>query len=352
MIATPSAAASTGAVRSRDPLWDNLRLLAISLVVVGHTIESASRYDLAYALYLFVYAFHMPLFAFISGYFARAEPITGADGQRIISQLLAPYVIFSVLWALIRWWQEGKLTFDLTSPYWHLWFLPALAAWRLALPLMANLQLPVVVAVAVACISGYFAIGWLFDASRVLGMLPFFVAGWAMRSRPSLASVLPFLRRGWVRATSLGVLLVALVCCVLGVSFAREHHLREWVQVEKNYATIGVQGWAAGGTRLLLIGIALLLVVAIVSVTSASTTSVTGWGRATMYVYMLHLLPIYFLLQAGYLDDVKSPVVLLALVLGALLLTAVLSTSVVSATFRVLVEPSVGWLFRRSPERP
>lgn len=347
MIATPSAAATTGAVRSRDPLWDNLRLLAIALVVVGHTIESASSYDLAYGLYLFVYAFHMPLFAFISGYFARAEPVTGADGQKIVSQLLAPYAIFSVIWALVRWWQEDTFALDLTSPYWHLWFLPALAVWRLSLPLFAHLRLPVLAAVLVAVVSGFSAIGWLFDASRVLGILPFFVAGWALRARPSLAGVLPFLRRPWVRIASLAALLAALAGCLLGVAFAREHHLREWVQVEKNYATLDVAGGQAALTRLLLTGISLLLVLATMSVTSASVTAVTPWGRATMYVYMLHLLPIYLLLQAGFLDDVKSPVLLGAMVLGALVLTAVLSTPVVARAFRPLVEPPVAWLFRR-----
>ena len=75
-----------------------------------------------------------------SGAFARAEPITRAEGGKIITQLLVPYVLFSAIWALVRWGYSGEpFVVDLASPYWHLWFLTALAAWRLALPVFAAL---------------------------------------------------------------------------------------------------------------------------------------------------------------------------------------------------------------------
>lgn len=330
----------------RDPLWDNLRVAAIALVVVGHTIEAAGSYDPAYSLYLFIYAFHMPLFAFISGYFARAEPLTVTDGRKIVTQLLAPYVVFSLVWAGLRWVVEGRLILDLTSPYWHLWFLPALALWRLSLPVFASLRAPGLVAVAVACLSGYFAVGWLFDASRVLGMVPFFVLGWALKSSSARERVLEFLRWGPVRLASLAVLLLGLAAAFWMVAPAREHRLRAWTQTEKNYAAIGFGEWWAGGVRLLLILVALVLLFAIISVTPSSATPVTSWGGSTMYVYLLHLFAIYFLQRSDLYDSVDSLGSLLALVVGAVVLTALLSTPVVRALFRVLVEPPMGWLLR------
>jgi fucose 4-O-acetylase-like acetyltransferase len=333
-----------GAPPTRDPLWDNLRLLAITLVVVGHAIEATNRYDPGYSLYLFIYSFHVPLLVFISGYFTRAEPLTIRDGQRMLSQLLLPYLIFSLIWALVRW-PGGTFSLDLASPYWHLWFLPALVLWRLTLPIFAALRWPVATAVAVACVSGYFgAVGWVFDGSRVLTMVPFFVAGWAVRTHPSGAVLVSVLRLRAVRLAAAALLGGALLAAILLVDQARQHHLRQWVQAERNFAATGDPSWTAGLVRLALLGAGLILVLACVSVTTAARVRVTSWGTATMYVYMLHLFPIFLLQQTNFYRGFESPLKLLVVVLGALLLSAVLSTKPVRTVARPLVEPRPRWL--------
>ena len=69
----PPVTASTGVVarpRRRVPFWDNARFACIVLVVIGHgTQRLIYDSDVSYAFYLWVYAFHMPAFAIISGYF-------------------------------------------------------------------------------------------------------------------------------------------------------------------------------------------------------------------------------------------------------------------------------------------
>ena len=60
-------------MKSRIYFFDNLRALLIFLVVLGHMFEIfVSRIsDIAY---VFIYLFHMPLFVFCSGYFAKFNP--------------------------------------------------------------------------------------------------------------------------------------------------------------------------------------------------------------------------------------------------------------------------------------
>jgi fucose 4-O-acetylase-like acetyltransferase len=59
------------APRVRVPFWDNARFVCVTLVVIGHGIQRlTSDSDNALVLYLFIYAFHMPAFAIISGYFS------------------------------------------------------------------------------------------------------------------------------------------------------------------------------------------------------------------------------------------------------------------------------------------
>jgi fucose 4-O-acetylase-like acetyltransferase len=56
----------------------------------------------AHALYLFVYLFHMPAFIFLAGHYSGARELMPQALQSIVTRLLAPYVAFTVLYALAR----------------------------------------------------------------------------------------------------------------------------------------------------------------------------------------------------------------------------------------------------------
>ena len=245
-----SGSRAAGRVAPRDAYWDHVRLLAIALVVVGHSIEKLDESGAMYALYLFIYAFHMPLFALVSGVFAKAEPLTRRDGGRVVTRLLVPYVVFSVIWAVVVWRVEGRFSLDLGAPYWHLWFLFALAVWRLVLPVFAALRFPVAAAVAVGVASGFMpSIGTRFDMSRTLGMLPFFVLGWAVQQRGGWRALRTAADRWPVRMIAVVVLVSGAAACLLGVDAARAGDLRAWFQLETNYADLGADGWIPGVER-------------------------------------------------------------------------------------------------------
>ncbi|MBQ1000441.1 hypothetical protein [Streptomyces sp. RK62] len=57
---------------ARDPFLDNTKYLAVLLVAAGHAWEPLREGSRAVtALYTLVYAFHMPVFALISGHLSR-----------------------------------------------------------------------------------------------------------------------------------------------------------------------------------------------------------------------------------------------------------------------------------------
>lgn len=58
----------------RNSRLDGIKLLLIVLVVIGHCIEP-SRYNntISGSLYSVIYLFHMPLFVFLSSYFAKVN---------------------------------------------------------------------------------------------------------------------------------------------------------------------------------------------------------------------------------------------------------------------------------------
>src|SRR3546814_21116833 len=74
--ADPASATGGTAVarpRRRVPFWDNARFACIVLVVLGHASQRLTYdSDIALGMYLLVYAFHMPAFAILSGYFSKS----------------------------------------------------------------------------------------------------------------------------------------------------------------------------------------------------------------------------------------------------------------------------------------
>jgi fucose 4-O-acetylase-like acetyltransferase len=346
----PRDVAETGRTQpaaGRDPFWDNARWFAILLVVVGHTIEKQADSDVMAALYLAIYAFHMPLFAFLSGRFSSAGPGSRASYGKLVTNLVVPYLVFNVLWFLLRSVVQGDVRLDLAAPYQHLWFLVALLAWRLALPLVAALRYPLTTSVVVAVGAGYTAsIGPVFDSGKILGMLPFFVLGWVVRDRG-----LPAWARGrrWatpqVKVLAAAVLLAAPLAAYTWIDHTRELRLRSWTQMTFNYAELGAPEWWAGGVRLVLVALALLLGASVLVLVPRGRNRITDWGSATMYVYMLHLFPIYLLRrETGFFEWFDSLPALALLVVAGIALTAVLSTTVVRQIFRPVVEPDVRWL--------
>ena len=82
-------------MKTREFLFDNYRAFLIVLVVLGHFIEP-SYTETAYLTNLkyFIFAFHMPAFIFISGYFAVKKSSPG----KLVQKLLVPYLIFEVIY--------------------------------------------------------------------------------------------------------------------------------------------------------------------------------------------------------------------------------------------------------------
>ncbi len=140
----------------RDPFPDALKGFAIALVVLGHAIMHVggqvasgpgtielfpdvwfARWALTHPLLSGVYTFHMPLFAFVSGFvlYRAVLPPLGPRIARRVTGLLVPYFA----WFVVLYWAgrlEGlvlepflptllRATYDVDT-YGTLWFLYAL----------------------------------------------------------------------------------------------------------------------------------------------------------------------------------------------------------------------------------
>ncbi|HYJ48273.1 MAG TPA: acyltransferase family protein [Microbacterium sp.] len=356
--ATP-AAPSTGApptgttgmprATRRVPFWDNARFACIVLVVLGHASQRLTYdSDVALGLYLFIYAFHMPALAIISGYFSKSGAPGSRQMARVITDILVPYVIFESLWTVTKWIVEGQANPNLTQPSWTLWFLLALGIFRLVLPYLALMRWPLLWTVAISIGAGYLPnIDSTLSLSRTLGLLPFFALGWWLSDR-NVVERLGLLRDRpwWVLAAATAALVVAGWAAWFFVDGWRAMNLREWLFYDENYASIGGTEWWAGGVRLALMAIALLLSAAFFAVLPRGTHWWTHFGQYTMYVYLLHSFVLYPFRESGVLRDLEPTWIWLPIVvIASVMIALALATKPVRTIFRPLVEPRPSWLF-------
>jgi fucose 4-O-acetylase-like acetyltransferase len=350
--AAPLPSPATGGVaraRRRVAFWDNARFACIVLVVLGHAVQRLTYdSDIALGLYLLIYAFHMPAFAIISGYFSKSDSPTRTQMARVVTDILLPYVIFEGLWSLTKLLVEGRASANLTEPSWTLWFLLALGIFRLVLPYLALLRWPLLWTVAISIGAGYVPnVDSTFSLSRTLGLLPFFALGWWVREHDLVARFGLLARRPWwILVAGIALFAAAGWAAWFFVDGWREMNLREWLFYDQNYAAIGGTQWWAGGLRLVLMAVALVLSAAFFALLPREAHWWTHFGQYTMYVYLLHSFVLYPFRESGLLRHAEPTWIWLPLVVvGSVLIALGLATRPVRAVFRPLIEPRPSWLF-------
>lgn len=161
--------------------WDNIKMLLIFLVVLGHAIaytQWAADTSLL-CLYNCIFSFHMPVFVFISGYFSKR--IT-CPRKKNIEILLYPYLVFQVLNVFyVRYIEHNPASWNLFIPLHQNWYIMALFIWRLIIPYFqyVNKWIGISIALGLSLIfSKYQVPGNLFALNYVFVFLPFFVLGY------------------------------------------------------------------------------------------------------------------------------------------------------------------------------
>jgi fucose 4-O-acetylase-like acetyltransferase len=343
----------------RVPLWDNARFLSVALVVMGHTLQPQSfDSDLAMTAYLFIYSFHVPVFMLICGFFSKSEPMDAQRIRALILDLVVPYVVVQGIWSVVQLLVEGRLGFNWTTAHWTLWFLLALAAYRILLPYLAQLRFPLVWAIVLSVAVGYWAnIDSTLALTRIIGLLPFFVLGWMLKrsTLPDRWIGAPTRAVVAIRAAAAAVIVGWIAVIAANIRFFDAIDLRLWFFYDDSYANLlgGTAPWWAGPVRLGLMALTVLLCAAFLVLVPRRATVFTALGAATMYVYLLHTFVLYPIRQSGFLrGDHATELWVIGAMVFAVLVAFALASKPVRWAFRWLIEPKVPWLFAREPGPP
>ena len=272
---------------------DNLKFVLIVFVVIGHLIDYGSsefQADAFHRMAVFIYAFHMPLFIFISGMFFMSEHIL----RKVLYYLLTGLVMKATVFLFQRLiYHTGLFTFsNLNGPD---WFMLALAVYTALMYWLRRCKGKWILAVALplALAAGYIdAINTFMSVSRVVVFFPFFVLGTML---PPDAVIRFVSKRKW-RVT--GSVLIA-VWAVLNIFWGdRIAYLKLLFTGSTPYSYLPY-GLAPYGAlmRLLSYTIATLLGFSFLAVVPRREVRLQSrFGARTLQVYFWHL-PLLFLLH-------------------------------------------------------
>ncbi|HJA94622.1 MAG TPA: acyltransferase family protein [Candidatus Eisenbergiella merdipullorum] len=337
----------------RNYQMDNLKCLLIFAVVLGHMLELfMGKDDGLKVIYLIIYSFHMPLFAFISGVFARFSP------EKIRNHLIYPYVVFQTLYLLFaNHVLEKEAEVQFTTPYWLLWYLFASIAWNLLLPLVQGSGFTLMKK-AVALTAAFLAAiligfdnkaGYYLSVSRIVEFFPYFLMGayyreWMdRRHRTGLfekrtcsegASFWERIRKQAARPAAV-LCLGAVLCALIYVITENVDEIKyAWLYGSVSYDT-GDYGWRF---RLLSIGAALLwLVFFLAGIPARKIPFLSYIGANTMPVYLLHGFLIKLMSKTRLFNEIEHDLA------AGLLISAFLVAALSWKPLVRLVSPLMKW---------
>ncbi len=160
--------------------WDILKFILIFLVVLGHIADFNTRNnEYMRTLYLAIYTFHMPLFIFVSGLFAK-KTVNEKRKDKIFGYLVL-YFVLKFINFLYFWISAGKTSFSVFTETGLPWFMLALFAYSLITIAVRDFSHKhvMVFAVLIACLAGYDKnINSFLALSRIIVFFPFYYAGY------------------------------------------------------------------------------------------------------------------------------------------------------------------------------
>ena len=257
----------------REYRYDNIKAFLIFCVVFGHMIEGSSH-DMIRMLYTLIYSFHMPLFVFLSGMFARFDP------QRIVRRLLLPYLIFQTIYSVGGF--PGNAGLHYTTPFWILWYLLSMVIWHMLVPFIEGGSRRKKAAVffgsvLVALLTGYDAsVGYWMSASRTVVFFPFFVMGYYYGHSEFLKSFFEKINKYCVIGAGGAA---ALVIC-----FFSDRIDARWLYGSYHYQAINY----SIACRLLCYLFAFVLGAAVLKIFPERESCLSCIGQHTMPVYLVH----------------------------------------------------------------
>lgn len=308
----------------RRVLWDNMKGALMLLVVFGHILL---KHPAARDAVSFVYMFHMPAFAFVSGYFGKSAR---ASGVRAAAGLAVLYFIFNSVMGFVYGYTS------LLIPVYSFWYLLSLIVWRLTAPKLSKFRYINAVLLALALFAGFFpSINNTLAVARTICFYPFYMAGYKLTpeeaDRASGGGRVRYMK-------ALGCLAGAGIVWYFSDGFL--HFTESALQMGAYITPLDAFGRIA-----IFVGAYLMILFLRHAAFDKNVPGLSMIGRNSLWVFLLHR-PVTILIS-GYIDDLPAPAVFAVGVLGAVGISLIFGNDTIAkylnifkgACERLLCEP-------------
>ena len=271
----------SGNNKTRLYLFDNLKVLLITLVVFGHVINSIYTYNhvdkpqFIELIWILIYSFHMPLFVFISGFFSKRYSVYSYKTMNILTALIIPYFVFNLLYYLMN----ERFTIPIL-PDSAMWYLYALIIYRIFLPLFVRIKWILPISFLISCLMNFINVQIDEGTKTTLKYLPLFLLGFFLQES-HIIQLREFGRRKLTVIFLCAIMVIFLAINFLGIG-VNETNL--YVHSEKASLRVFLG-------RCLSICFGCIIGIWLVGVFPNTKTFYTHIGKATMVIYLLHYLP-------------------------------------------------------------
>ena len=309
-------------------LFDNIKFLAILLVVIGHAINFMTEADgnmLEKSLFLTIYSIHMPLFIFISGLFLRPmDKSTKFPKQKVISYILIG-IVLRIMMSLLRLILGKNMSYSLLDMYDSFaWFMWAIAVFITLMWIFReyNTKIILLLSLLIGCMAGYDKfLGDKFALMRIAVFLPFFVAGYMIKPE----QLLNLLSKTWVKVVSIFVAVGFIALFFINTDIYQ--YLRPMFTGRNSFEVLVEREIFGGLIRLLCYAISSLFGLSVMSlVPNKNLGIITKTGTKTLQIYFWHQV---FLVLLSHFEVYE----LISSVTGDTIATAVYIIIAVAVTF-------------------
>ncbi len=273
--------------------WDILKFILMFLVVAGHIADLYVKESSAMrTLYLAVYTFHMPLFIFVSGLFAKTT-VNEKRKDRIFGYFVL-YIAIKLIFWLYYGIARSDWSFSLFTEANLPWFMLALFVFALVTVLLKDFspKYVLIFSVLLACVAGYDTeIKSFLSLSRIIVYYPFYYLGYLADAK----RIEEHCRKK--TAKTVAVIIIAAMITVAVLFGEKLYWLRPLFTGLNPFAALG--GYKNFGflLRLAHYAVAALMCYAVIVLTPQKTPFgfVTRLGRSTLSIYAFHYILIYIL---------------------------------------------------------
>lgn len=267
------------------------------MVVIGHfgsnSVELEPRFD---SLFVWIYAFHMPFFVFVSGLFSKSA----VRGEKLKSYKV--FYFASLCWILKLLFAGVNLLFSHPSGFRLLsmqatpWYMFAMAIW-LALTYMLKsvkpalvLMISVVLALFVGCFE---EVGDILAISKVIVFYPYFILGYYIDPVKFAGRIKKYKA---AYAIAAGILVGFTLLCIFRIDLFSS--VRICFTGRRNYLEFSGL-WEGVWNRFLAYLLAAVVSLSLMVWIPDRKLIVSRWGTRTLQVYFFHRPILTILMYAG-----------------------------------------------------